>query len=86
MAELGVRDFESMAWFAFVAPATTPRATIMKLHQDLTTVLAQPDVKARIEAYGMYLATSTPDELAKRVTDDIERLGALVRKIGAKVD
>ena len=86
MAELGVRDFESMAWFAFGAPAKTPRATIMKLHQDITTVLAQPDVKSRIEGYGMYLATSTPDELAKRVSDDIERLGALVRKIGAKVD
>ena len=86
LTESGIPGFEGMAWFAFVAPAKTPREIIARLHHDITAVLARADVKSRIEGYGMIMATSTPEQLARLIDADIERLGALVRQVGAKVD
>ncbi len=48
MAESGLPGFELSTWFAFFAPAGTPRAIVDKIAGDMRRVLAQPDMKAAV--------------------------------------
>jgi tripartite-type tricarboxylate transporter receptor subunit TctC len=45
LQEAGVASFESATWFAVAAPAQTPAAVIQYLNQQITEVLALPEVK-----------------------------------------
>jgi tripartite-type tricarboxylate transporter receptor subunit TctC len=45
IAEAGVPGFEAASWQMVVAPAKTPQSIVQKLHNDLTSVLAEPEIK-----------------------------------------
>ena len=53
MAESGLPGFELSTWFAFFAPAGTPRAIVDKISGDMRRVLAQPDMQQRLAAIGV---------------------------------
>lgn len=86
MAESGLPKFELSTWFAFYAPAATPRAIIDKIAGDMRRVLAQPDMQQRLAAIGVDVIASTPDELAAFQRAEIAKWGKIVKDSGAKVD
>lgn len=54
MAEAGVPGFNATLWVGFMAPAGTPKPIIDKLHDEITRILRQPDIK---QAWGKTGAT-----------------------------
>src|SRR5689334_23658476 len=63
VAELtGNKDYDFTLWAGFFAPRGTPQAVIDRLNKEINAVLAQPDVKARLEAAG---AVVTPGSVAQ---------------------
>ncbi len=52
LAESGVSDFESLAWFGFVARAGTPGDVLAKLSEHLVRAVNSPDIKGRIAQSG----------------------------------
>ncbi|HET7806555.1 MAG TPA: tripartite tricarboxylate transporter substrate binding protein [Pseudolabrys sp.] len=54
MAEAGVPGFNATLWVGFMAPAGTPKPIINKLHDEITRILRQPDIK---QAWGKTGAT-----------------------------
>ena len=48
----GTQDFEAVAWQSLVAPAGTPPELVRKYADALAKVMAQPDLRARLEADG----------------------------------
>ncbi len=86
MAESGLPGFELSTWFAFFAPAATPRAIVDKISGDMRRVLAQPDMKERLAAIGVDVRGSTPDELATFQRAELAKWGKIVKDSGAKVD
>jgi len=67
--EQGVADANVINYWGIVAPAGTPRDVVAKLNAATQTLLAQPDVKARLEREGAELVPGAP-----------ERLGALIER------
>jgi tripartite-type tricarboxylate transporter receptor subunit TctC len=59
--------FENLGWFGLVAPTSTPKAVITKVHRDVVAVLRSPDVKKRFEDLGMVPVGNTPAEFAKAI-------------------
>ncbi len=53
IAEAGVAGFDAASWQMIAAPAKTPAAIVDKLHADLETLVATPEVKEQILANGM---------------------------------
>ena len=86
MAESGLPGFELSTWFAFFAPAGTPRAIVDKISGDMRRVLAQPDMQQRLAAIGVDIRASTPDELATFQRAELAKWGKIVKDSGAKVD
>jgi tripartite-type tricarboxylate transporter receptor subunit TctC len=45
IAEAGVPGFNATLWVGFMAPASTPQPIVDKLNQEITKILARPDIK-----------------------------------------
>ena len=85
-AELGVKGFESSAWFGFVAPLGTPRPIVEKLNGEVLAALADPAVRGRFVEFGAEPLSSTPDEMRRFISAEVSKWRDLVAKAGIKVD
>ncbi len=76
----GVAGYEVLSWNALFAPKGTPQAVIDALNAALKKVLANADVKKKMLDLGIEARSSTPAEIAGRLTDDIKKWGAVIEK------
>ena len=73
-------------WFGFAAPAGTPTTVLDKLHDDVASVLKQPQFNETFIKPQAYIAgTDSRAELAARVKAEHAKWGELVKISGAKV-
>ena len=86
VAEAGLPGYEGGTWFGIVTRAGSPRAVIERLNRDIVAVLATPDMKERFTNLGFEVYTSTPEEFARFIKDDMARTGKVVRAAGIKVE
>ncbi|TMJ32054.1 MAG: tripartite tricarboxylate transporter substrate binding protein [Alphaproteobacteria bacterium] len=84
MRHAGFDGMELDAWFGLVAPAGTPDAVIDKLNSAFVAAIAQPDVVRQIMEQGARPQASTPREFAAFMASETERIGRIVRAVGAK--
>jgi tripartite-type tricarboxylate transporter receptor subunit TctC len=75
--------FEAVSWHMLLAPGKTPRDIVDRLHADMKRVMADPDIKKRIETIGLIpFDTLGVDELRAYRKAEQEKWGALVKKLG----
>ena len=86
MAESGLAGFDLATWFAFFAPAATPRDLVQKISADMRRALAQPDTKERLTGIGVDIAGTTPEELAQFHRTELAKWAKIVKDSGAKLD
>lgn len=77
---------EITVWLGLVAPKGTPPAVIGKLQGEVAKALADPAVKAKADASGLFPATSTPAEFAAFIRKEAERWSTVVKETGMKYD
>jgi tripartite-type tricarboxylate transporter receptor subunit TctC len=82
MAESGLPGFEATAWYALYGPAGLPREIVQRLNAELRRVLQQPEIVAKLEAMGMQVAPSSPEELAAVASRDLQKWSALIKARG----
>lgn len=82
VAEQGVSGYDVSSWNAIFAPAGTPPEIVEKLHATLVEVLADPAIQARFAELGVEARSSTPDEIGKRLADDIQKWRAVIEQAG----
>jgi len=85
-AEAGLPGFEAGLNYGLLAPAGTPRPIVERLNRELQTLVNTPDVRARIAADGGDPLPSTPEEYAADIEREDRKWGALIRKLGLKVE
>ncbi len=78
--------YESTTWVSAFAPAGTPKAIIDRLNAEFGNALRDPGVASKLSALTLDPAHSTPEELAQRLKTDYEKVGALFRQSGVKLD
>ena len=84
----GTKDFEAVAWQSLVAPAGTPPELVRKASDALARVMAQKDLRAKLEADGFEPVTTpmSPEQLAAYIRSETDRWGKVIRASGATVD
>jgi tripartite-type tricarboxylate transporter receptor subunit TctC len=86
IAEAGVRDFETVAWFGFVAPAATPREVISRLNGEIVKSLAVPEVRQRLLEAGSEIVGNSPEAADRFLKSELERWGVVVRAANVKAN
>lgn len=75
-------DYEVGTWFGLVAPAKVPEAVMRKLSADVMDVLAQPDVKVKLEGMGMELAPQKGSEFDAFVNREFAKWSKVIKQAG----
>jgi tripartite-type tricarboxylate transporter receptor subunit TctC len=79
--------YEVTIWLGLFAAAGTPDAVLAKLHAEINKVLAEPEVRARLNAAGgLEPYITTPEEFTAQIRRDYDKYGKLVKDIGVTVD
>jgi tripartite-type tricarboxylate transporter receptor subunit TctC len=86
MSESGFPSMVLSPWFAFYAPAGTPRRVVDTLYSALERTMNDADVRARLAQTGTEVYLAGPDELRKFNLEEIARYQKIVELSGAKAD
>ena len=84
--EAGLPNFDVTTWYGILVPAGTPRPIIMRLNSELGKIMHSPEMKERLAGMGTETMTSTPEEFAAYIRQEIAKWGDVVRKAGLKAD
>jgi tripartite-type tricarboxylate transporter receptor subunit TctC len=84
--EQGLTDMAFSEWYGFFLPGDASASVVLKANQALRTALKRPDVIEHLAQVALEARSSTPVELATRLTADKERWGPLLRRIDIDVD
>jgi tripartite-type tricarboxylate transporter receptor subunit TctC len=71
MREAGVADYEVYNYWGLVAPVDTPRDIIVRLNAEVQKMLANPDVRDRLEKDGVELTPGGPERMQAFIAGDL---------------
>jgi len=75
--------FEAVSWHMLLAPAKTPRDIVDRLHAEMKRILADGEIRQKIEAIGLIpFDTPSVEDLRAYRRAEQEKWGALVKKLG----
>jgi tripartite-type tricarboxylate transporter receptor subunit TctC len=84
VAEQGYPGYNAINWYAFLAPAKTPRDLVQRLNRDLVKAMASPEVREALNKQGLEPATGTPEELARYMEREYQLWARVVKEAGIK--
>jgi tripartite-type tricarboxylate transporter receptor subunit TctC len=84
---VGLPNFDELTvWLGLVAPKGTPMVIVNKLQREVTKILADPDIKGKADAAGLFPVTTTPEEFAAFIRKEAERWAPVAKESGIKYD
>jgi tripartite-type tricarboxylate transporter receptor subunit TctC len=81
-----VKGYDYSSWFGAFAPAGTPRPIIDRLNAEIRKAMADPAVAEKLSAQTLDPMPMSPDEFAKFLQQDFDKLREVVRISGARVE
>jgi tripartite-type tricarboxylate transporter receptor subunit TctC len=86
VAEAGFVNFEATNWYAYMAPAKTPRAIVEQLNRELAKVLNTPEVRDQLLALGTEPQPNTIEQLGKYIEREYATWGRVIKEAGIKAE
>ncbi|CAN5377746.1 tripartite tricarboxylate transporter substrate binding protein [soil metagenome] len=80
----GYADMVINGWFAIVAPKGTAPKAMQRIHDDLATVVAMPDVIERLDSLGVFPKPMSQTEVAAYVGSERTRWEKVLRDLNAQ--
>jgi tripartite-type tricarboxylate transporter receptor subunit TctC len=82
VAEGGLPGYESVQWYALLAPAQTPREIVNKLNGEMVRILQSPEIKKRFANDAAETVGNTPEEFARFIQSELKKWAAVARDAG----
>jgi tripartite-type tricarboxylate transporter receptor subunit TctC len=86
MDELGLKGFDSTAWYGLLGPAGLPREAVERLTQALAKAGADKDLVARINATGCDTEVLSPAQTVEKIKADYVKWGRVVKEANIKAE
>ncbi|MBN9370918.1 tripartite tricarboxylate transporter substrate binding protein [Hydrogenophaga sp. YM1] len=80
--ESGVAGFVASSWNAIAAPAKTPRPVIERLQREIAAAVADAEVQKKLRELNIDPRSSTPEQAAALLVNDIKRWSAVIERAG----
>ncbi len=84
--ESGLKDFEVVGFYGFLAPANLPKDVTGKLSAAFRQVLSAPDIRKRMSDQGADPAFLGSEDFAKFLAAEMPKWATAVSKSGARLD
>jgi len=81
-----VPGYEASYWTGLGAPRNTPAEIVDRLNREVNAGLADPTIKARLEALDASAMPGSPADFGKLIADETERWGKVIRIAGIKAE
>jgi len=81
-----VKGYEFISWFGSFVPAGTLKPIVDRLNAELKKAVADPDVASKLSAQTLDPMYMTPEEFAKHLKSDYDRLKEVVKLSGARIE
>jgi tripartite-type tricarboxylate transporter receptor subunit TctC len=86
VAELGLKDLELEVLYVAMVPAATPEPVVQLLQKAFTEALKRPDTQSQLAGMDLFYEGLIGTDAAKRLGDQSQRYGRVVKATGMKVD
>ena len=89
VAESGVKglgDFEVVSWQAIFVPAGTPQPIVDRLHKEIRTILAKPEMQEKMKGFGIEPADMTTAQIAAFQKAEVDKWAQVIKAANIKVD
>jgi tripartite-type tricarboxylate transporter receptor subunit TctC len=84
LAEAGVPGIEFSSWYGLLAKAGTPAAVQQKLSEALLEIINERDTKDKIISAGFEISPDSPQETQRILNAELDKWGAIIKRIGLK--
>jgi tripartite-type tricarboxylate transporter receptor subunit TctC len=84
MAQAGGPDYVMDFWFGVAVPAGTPPQVAASLNREINRIIAQPEVKSRLEDMGVDLIGGSAESFGKTIAADVAKWSRVVREANLK--
>ncbi len=85
--ESGLKGFDLTTWWGVMAPAKTPEPVVERLASEISKILSDPEVKARLATMGSEAPTvRSPKAFTAFVQKELATYSQLVKRSGATAD
>ncbi len=84
--EAGLKDFEVVGFYGFLAPAGTPKDIIAKLSDAFQKTLETPDIRSKMVSQGADPAYLNSEAFGRFIASELPRWAKAVKDSGAKID
>src|ERR1700709_1937745 len=85
MAESGFPGFEAVPWCGLLAPAGTPKDIVDKLHAEIITALAMPEIRRKFDELGLEPVGNTPAQFAGIIKKETPEWARVIKDAGIKL-
>jgi tripartite-type tricarboxylate transporter receptor subunit TctC len=85
-AELKMPAVNDQVWYGLIAPAKTPDDIVKRLHAATLKVLAQPDLRNKLQQQTAVPIGNSPEEFRKQIIAERDKMIDLVKRQGIKLD
>ncbi len=82
IAEQGYPGYQATNWYAYVAPARTPKDIVARLNREIVKTLNDPATHEAILKQGEEPTPSTPEELAQHMASEYATWGRVIKEAG----
>lgn len=86
VAESGYPEYEVTTWYGLLAPAKTPRETILQINSELSKMLARPDVRETLAQQAAEPMGSTPEAFGAHIQREIARWARVIKAAGVPIE
>jgi tripartite-type tricarboxylate transporter receptor subunit TctC len=77
--------FESVAWYAIVAPPGTPKAIVEKINADVSEALRQTDLQDRLKNLSAEVFGGSVDKTAQYLHEEVDRWANVIKTANIKL-
>jgi tripartite-type tricarboxylate transporter receptor subunit TctC len=82
VAESGYPGFEAFQWYAILVPGGTPNAIVARIRNDALQAMKHPEVQNAMARLALEPASTTPAELAARISAESRVWAGIIKDIG----
>jgi len=86
LRELGLQNFESVAWLGVLAPRGVSLEIVSRLAEEIRLVLNEEKTREKLFSQGIEAVGSSPGEFATFLKDDLTRWSKVIRESNIKPD